>query len=81
MLGALQERPCAMTDSDLSSGAIRRLLQTTQTAWAQAPAATKAVVEPLPCKLSSHRITVQRMAMNRPAPWGLQAASHPIRHS
>ncbi len=69
-----------MTDPEPFSLAMLRVLQTTRSAWAQAPAVALAAAQPAPCKLSSLCIRRQRMAIGRPAPWGLPVVSHAVRH-
>lgn len=64
-----------MTHSNLSSEVVSRMLQVTRASWMQASTTPAAVLATSSRKLSSHRIAVQRIALNRRMPWGLQPTS------
>lgn len=61
-----------MTDPNFSRDVVSRVLQVTRTSWAQTLAQPSVMPASPQRKLSSHRITVQQMALHRRMPWGLQ---------
>lgn len=84
MIGGLTERPRDMTrdmtEPTLSRDVVSRVLQVTLTSWAQTLALPPVAQMPPSAKLSSHRITVQQMALNRRMPWGLQIGTRLPQH-
>jgi len=68
-----------MTNLNLSSEVVTRLLQVTRRSWMQSPSTPLAVFVPSSQKLSSHRIAVQRNALNKRMSWGLQPMARTAR--
>ena len=69
-----------MTEPTLSRDVVSRVLQVTLTSWAQTLELPPVAQVPPSAKLSSHRITVQQMALSRRMPWGLQIGTRLPQH-